>query len=161
MKMRKIRLFMAAIVCVVALLNCTYVYSQEAQRKAIIARVRGDAEVKYLDQKKWVPARIAMVLTEGDAIKTGFDSWVLLHLNGKGETAAVEISENAKLLLSELQWHEESETHTTLLDLASGELLIKAKKLQAPESKFEVKTPTAIVGVRGTKFAVKVEALEE
>ena len=35
------------------------------------------------------------------------------------------------------------------------------KKLKAEKSKFEVKTPTSVVGVRGTAFSVKVDEIPE
>ena len=54
-----------------------------------------------------------------------------------------------------------ADTSKTLLDLAMGEVLIKAQKVHGENSKFEVKTPTSIVGVRGTTFNVKVEAVNE
>ena len=84
----------------------------------------------------------------------------ILNLNGMGETAAVEINENSQLLLLELIQDKEEETQQTLLDLAIGKVLIRAQKLHSEKSKFEVKTPTSIVGVRGTTFAVEVEALD-
>jgi hypothetical protein len=84
-----------------------------------------------------------------------------LNVDGSGQTATVEVKENSQLLLSELLVNPANGTQKTLLDLAAGEILIKAQKVKGEESKFEVKTPTSIVGVRGTTFAVKVEALEE
>ena len=62
--------------------------------------------------------------------------------------------------MAELIGNKEEGTQKTLLDLAIGKILIRAKKLHSEEEKFEVKTPTTIVGVRGTTFAVEVEALE-
>jgi hypothetical protein len=45
---------------------------------------------------------------------------------------------------------------TTLLDLAIGKVLVQTQKLQG-DSKFEVRTPTALTGVRGTIFEVTVK----
>ena len=50
-------------------------------------------------------------------------------------------------------------TSQTLLDLAVGKILIRVDKLHKKGDKFEIKTPTSIVGVRGTVFGVEVEAL--
>ena len=44
----------------------------------------------------------------------------------------------------------------TLLDLAVGKVLVHAAKLKGG-SRFEVRTPTAISGVRGTVFEVEVK----
>jgi len=132
--------------------------AEEAKREARILTIRGYADVKSMGSDEWMPAELDMVLAEGDILKTGEASWVLLSINEAGE---VEMEENSQLTLTELMKDEEEGTQKTLLDLAVGEILIKAKKLHTPESMFEVKTPTSVVGVRGTKFSVKVEALEE
>ena len=101
-----------------------------------------------------------MVLNEKDFIKTKADSWVNMNLDGSGETAAVELDENSQLMLLRLTKDDENGTQKTLLDLAIGKILIRAQKLHTKESSFEVKTPTSIVGVRGTVFEVEVEALD-
>ena len=72
----------------------------------------------------------------------------------------VDVSEKSQLSLATLVKDTTSGLKKTLLDLAIGQVLIKAEKLDTPDSKFEVKTPTSVVGVRGTKFSVRVEALE-
>ena len=131
------------------------------KRQAKIAVVNGRADVKLMDEKQWIPAKVGMALTEGDTIRTKSHSWVMLTLNGAGETATVELEENAKLTFSELIMDKGVGTQQTLLDLAMGEILIKAQKLHSKESRFEVKTPTSMVGVRGTTFSVKVEAIGE
>jgi len=93
-------------------------------------------------------------------LNTG-DVMALVNVDGKGQVATIEVKENSQLLFSELIIDEAMKKEKTLLDLAVGEILIKAQKVHGAESKFEVKTPTSIVGVRGTTFAVKVEALDE
>ncbi|MCM8760831.1 MAG: FecR family protein [Candidatus Omnitrophica bacterium] len=131
------------------------------KRTAQIVSIDGSAEIKPAGQSSWKPASVGMVLNEGDTIKTASASWVLLNVDGKGQTATVEIKENSQMLLAELLIDPKSESSKTLLDLAMGEVLIKAQKVHGEKSKFEVKTPTSIVGVRGTTFNVKVEAVEE
>jgi len=76
------------------------------------------------------------------------------------QTATVEVKKSSQVKLATLLQNGQDATETTLLDLSLGEILIKAKKLHSEKSKFEVKTPTSIVGVRGTTFSVTVEAVE-
>lgn len=138
----------------------SYGFAEEVKRTARVVDLRGEAELKLMEEEGWIPLEIGSILNEGDIVRTKADSWLLLNLNGMGETAAVEVKEDSQLKLLELLADEEEGTQKTLLDLAIGKVLIRAKKLHAPESSFEVKTPTSIVGVRGTEFAVEVEALE-
>ena len=139
----------------------SFVLEAAEQREAKIAAIDGKASVKLMGQTTWIPADVGMKLKEGDVIKTNRNSWALLELNGSGQTASVEVEENSKLMIAELTKDSTKGTQQTLLDLAIGEIMIKAKKLHSAESRFEVKTPTSIVGVRGTTFSVKVEAMEE
>jgi len=135
----------------------SFALAEETKRIATIYELNGKVEVKT-NQGKWIPAEVGMILNQGDSIRTQKNSSAILNLDGDAQTAQVEIRENTNLSLAELK--EEKDKQTTLLDLSLGQILIKAKKLQSEESKFEVKTPTSIVGVRGTTFSVTVEAVE-
>ena len=136
-------------------------FAAEEKHNAKVITVNGKAEMMIAPNKSWLPVKAGMVLSEGDVLRTMAKSGILLNVDGKGQNATVDIKENTQLLLAELLVDREKGTEKTLLDLAMGEVLIKAQKIRAEESKFEVKTPTSIVGVRGTTFAVKVEAVEE
>ncbi len=134
-------------------------FAAETKRVAVIDEVNGTVEVK-LASKSWMPAKVGMVLNQGDSIRTMGNSSAVLDLDGKAETAIIEVKKNSQLSLAELVENKEKNTERTLLDLGLGEVLIKAKKLHTAKSSFEVKTPTSVVGVRGTTFAVSVEAIE-
>lgn len=156
MKILKVLCILVLVVSVAAL-----AWAAEGKRTAKIISIDGNAQVKLAGQTSWSPASVDMILSEGDTLKTDSKSFALVNVNGIGQTATVEVKEGSELLLAELLIDQKSGSHKTMLDLASGEILIKAQKVKSEDSKFEVKTPTSIVGVRGTTFAVKVEALEE
>ncbi|MBF0493533.1 MAG: FecR domain-containing protein [Candidatus Omnitrophica bacterium] len=127
---------------------------------ASVVSVEGSVDVSTTGVQ-WAKATAGMLLGEGAIIKTGPDSKAVIRLEGGEEGADVELKPNSNLTLSELFKGKDAadpESHKTLLDLSVGEVLIKAKKLQSEKSKFEVKTPTSIVGVRGTTFSVTVES---
>jgi len=134
-------------------------FADEIKRDAKIAEIKGSAQVKAVGGN-WVPAQVGMVLAQGYILKTAANSKAVLKLNGSGETATVVVNPDSQLLLSELLADKAKGTEKTLLDLAVGKILIKAQKLHGPDSKFEVKTPTSVVGVRGTSFSVEVSAVE-
>lgn len=130
-----------------------------APRTATITEMNGKVEIQA-GGGPWMPANKGMVLNQGDTIRTMDDSSAILNVDGTAETASVEVKPKSNLKLAMLVKDAEADTQNTLLDLAIGEVLIKAKKLHSDRSKFEVKTPTSIVGVRGTTFSVTVEAVE-
>lgn len=134
-------------------------WAQEVGRMATVSEINGSVEVQGAEGS-WMPAKIGMILKQGDSIRTKGSSWAILNVDGAAQTASVEVKQNSQMKLATLLKDSEADTQTTLLDLSLGEILIKAKKLHSDKSKFEVKTPTSIVGVRGTTFSVAVEAIE-
>ncbi len=133
-------------------------YGAETARTATILDMDGRVSVRLSDGIN-VPAEIGMEIGQGDAIITGEGAFALVRLEGE-ETATLDISENSRLLLSELIFDAAEDSQSTLLDLAMGKVLIRADRLHSEKSRFEVKTPTSVVGVRGTTFEVQVEGLE-
>ena len=146
------------VVLVLLLGISTTVFAADAKRTGEIVDFIGTVEVKSAEGEAR-PAVVGMMLKEGDIVRTKSDSWAFLNIGGI-ETSSVEIEANSELLLSELVIDEAAATQQTLLDLAIGKILITAQKLHSDDSKFQVKTPTSIVGVRGTTFIVEVEGIE-
>jgi len=142
-------------IVVLAMFLSVTAYCDNAERTATIVENEGANQVSS-DGTNWIPAEVGMVLHQGDVIRTADNSFLVMNLEGE-ESATVELKEKGELRLSELLQDKTAGTQKTLLDLALGEILITSKKLRAEESKFEVKTPTSIVGVRGTTFSVAVE----
>lgn len=130
--------------------------AQSVKRVASIKDANGAVEIMS-GSGTWTPAKVGMVLQQGDIIRTKANSWALINVNGIAETATVELKQNAQLKMATLLKDNVAGTQDTLLDLSLGSILIKAKKLHSENSRFEVKTPTSIVGVRGTTFSVSVE----
>jgi len=134
--------------------------AEEIERKAIIVDMIGDVKVKPISEDTWMQARSGMTLNQGAIIRTAIGSKAIIRLDGEPETAMVEMRENSQLTLSEMMGSKQNDSQSTLLDLALGEILIKAKKIHSEKSKFEVRTPTSFIGIRGTIFSVSVRAVE-
>jgi hypothetical protein len=96
-----------------------------------------------------------MQLTEGDKIMTASGSQVELEMRGSNRIGNVIVRPETEFTLQTLHHDPDTKVETTLLDVEVGNILVKAEKLMG-ESKFEVKTPTSIVGIRGTTFEVQV-----
>lgn len=150
------RIARLALVMILVLALFSISSAQEMTRTATVIRLEGTVEVKTA-AGAWMPAAAGMVLNQGDAIRTKLGASAVIVLDGKEETAIVEVRPESQLGLLEMFGDPKKEGDTrTLLDLAIGDILIKAKKLHSENSKFEVKTPISFVGVRGTIFSVSV-----
>ncbi len=149
----------AICVVIISLFVVSAVFSAETKRTAKISSFTGQPSVRMSGQKDWTDVVKGTVIHQGDTLKTGKDASARVNVDGNGESATVDVLPGSNLTFTQLLKDAEKGTDKTLLDLAIGEVLIKAEKLQG-DSKFEVKTPTSVAGVRGTKFSVKVEAIE-
>ena len=123
--------------------------------KAKVLDVQGEARFLRSGTSEWLPLTLDTVLTEGDSVKTSKNSKVKLELSGNSKTADMIVKEDSEFNFKTFHYEVPSRVENTLLDVAIGGILVKAEKL-ADDSKFEVNTPTSIVGIRGTTFEVQV-----
>lgn len=111
--------------------------------KAKVTMVKGKVEI--LQGDKIQPAQLGMILNAKDIIKTS-DGSIDLRIPRVG---IFKIKSNSLLTLSSL-------VNETKLNLKQGKIVLALKKL-SKDQKFEVETPTAVAGIRGTSFLVKAD----
>ena len=132
--------------------------SKKGLRYGTLKNPGKDVFVKGRDGE-WIPAKDGMVVLGGDEIKTAKENTVELELDD-GKTGKIKISGGTMMRINQLAKDPGTNDMITLLDLALGKMLVKAEPLKG-NSKFEVRTPTALTGVRGTIFEVSVEPRAE
>jgi hypothetical protein len=102
-----------------------------------------------------LPAPVGARLQSADVVSTGSDGAVGITLN---DDSLLSAGANSRLSLDRFV-HEPSTNQGRLdVSLNRGTLAVISGRIakQSPEA-MTVRTPTAILGVRGTEFAVKVE----
>jgi hypothetical protein len=104
---------------------------------------------------EWQAATDGMVILPGDELRTAAQSSVEVLLDG-GKVGHLEIKEGSLFRINKAGIDPATGDKTTLLDLAVGKMLIQVEKLKG-NSRFEVRTPTALTGVRGTIFEIIVK----
>jgi len=90
-------------------------------------------------------AELGQALHPGDSVRTGKDSRAEL---GFGDGTTVRLGENSRFYI-------ESADSSRIFKLSWGRFFAKVSKLTA-KSTFQVETPTAVAGVRGTVFRVDI-----
>lgn len=118
-------------------------------KQAMITFITG--EVFVLEEGEWIYAEIGDFLEENDSIQVESDSYCEIQF---GDRAVVRVESDTELALSSV-FMKPGETKIGI-DLAVGSVLVKVQKLMDNE-KFNVKTQSAVCGVRGTEFSVKSE----
>lgn len=121
-----------------------------AAREAKIIFMQGDVQVQRGGSGAWTDAEKGLVLSAGDKIKTGKGSWVEVGM-GKGYENVIKLDEETLTEISNLG--------PVQISLLSGELRTLLENLD-PEETFEVMTPTAVCGARGTGWDTMTDGVE-
>jgi len=116
---------------------------------AVVRSIHGSAE--YSEGTTWNVLASGQSLKPGAVVRTANDSTVDLYLGDNGPL--VRLLENTTLGLDKLNYDRTGLDLVieTALDLKSGGIVGIVKKLSAA-SKYEIKTPNGVAGVRGTEF---------
>ncbi|MEC0267464.1 FecR family protein [Paenibacillus anseongense] len=122
-------------------------------RVAVVSALSGEVTVKKGGGSKTYDVYESMSLNQGDTVYTGASSSVTLNLsNGDAD---VTLGENAEINVSDLNTSDGNKK--SKLKVWAGSLWVKVKSLAGSNDEFEVETPTAVMGVRGTQFFVMVD----
>jgi|YelNatPaOPRAMG01_1025707.scaffolds.fasta_scaffold13612_4 hypothetical protein len=123
--------------------------AQPQPGKAVVRAIRGTATYST-DGTTFLPLKTGAVLAPGTVIKTGGDSSVDLFLGSSA--GVVRLIENSTLALDKLALTDTgADTVVEVqLNLPQGTLLFNVGKLSAA-SKYEIKVPNGVAGIRGTK----------
>lgn len=112
----------------------------QSVRVAEVIHVTGAVMIKTPASPDWVSAKEGMKLKEGDIIKTGADSDAQLAF-GEGLANVLSVFSSSQVVISRFE--------PGLVKLEQGRVFTLLRKLNKG-STFEVRTPTAVAGARGT-----------
>ena len=121
-------------------------------RVARIVSYEGTAQVQRARTDAWVAAEKDMRLYEGDTVKTGSKSKVVIQLD---DGSVTQITSLSTITMDKLSKSLQGKNTNMEMDL--GKAWMKVKKIETAKDRFSVGTPTAVAGVRGTYFSTEVE----
>lgn len=156
--MKPVGCFTKLVACGTALAAVLLVCSAEAASgRAVVRTVKGSAS--YAEQGgEWQPLKTGQALAPGVTVRTSVDGQVDLFLGENGPD--VHLFDSTTLGLDRLEI-ERTGTDTvveTQLNLTAGTIRGEVKRLSSA-SRYEVKTPNAVVGIRGTKYQVSANGV--
>jgi len=146
--MRKCGLW-ALVLLLVSGLFGGWAFAEESNRIARIESVTGDVTVKKAGGTRELKAYRNMTLNQGDHIKTGKNSSVVLVVLDQEDK--ITLGANTSMYLSELKTS--AGGTSTKTNLWNGSAYVNASKKNSGDQ-FRVETPTAVMGIRGTHLSV-------
>lgn len=122
--------------------------------RAVITFSLGDS-FRFNDNK-WNRVGVGTALVQNDRIKTSPGALLDLQIG----SSVVRLKEKTELILAQLFRDGTTGVEKSSLELSVGKVLVSPRKLLKDEN-FYVKTPTAVAGVRGTKFMVTADKAKD
>lgn len=129
--------------------------TQGAERdnfSATLVEYWGEVLIQKPGEELWLPVDTDIPIEQGDRIKTGNNAYVEILVD---DGSLLQLEENSAITLTELSVDHKTKRIASRMFLWFGRLLSNIKKFTHKRSRFEVYTPTAVVGVRGTEFVVE------
>jgi len=153
------KLFACATALVLASLNPEIQAQTMKQGSATVYSIRGSAKYSQ-GGGVWVPLKTGTVLKPGAMIQTAPESVVDLNLKENGPV--IRVTPNTTVSLDKLAFAGTGVEGVidTKLNVQSGTMIGSVKKL-ARASKYEIKTPNGVAGIRGTDYVVSVKKLAD
>jgi hypothetical protein len=123
-----------------------------AQMKATVVKVAGDVRVKSRASLTWHNPKVNEVLGAGDRLETGKNGLIEIKLDNDN---VISLKSDTKITLTKLTQNLKTGDYENLLEAAKGKIRAKVEKIKG-NSKFEIKTPTAVAAVRGTTMYLDI-----
>lgn len=113
----------------------------------------GTVEMAKKGSSKWMPLMPGGLIEPGYTVRCGADgSAVLRWFSGN----VVRLAPGATLTIDKVS--DAGGVYESMLNLSKGRVYVRAEKLPGAKSSFQVMTPTATAGVRGTEFMAEVSS---
>lgn len=140
-------------VCYLWVLGAVIAFSSSSFAQSVhgvLRVVKGDVQIKSAKQNKTVKARVGEKVYPKDVILTGADSRAKIVMVDNNE---LNVSPDSQVEIQHYEFDPAAGKKEVLLNVIYGKVRSKVEqKYDGKTSKFQVKTPSAVAGVRGTDF---------
>jgi hypothetical protein len=120
-----------------------------------LTRVRGAVDVLRAGSSTWQPVEADTQIEAGGRVRTGPDAAVQLTFF---EGSTTDLTSNTEVSIDQMSSLKKDVGRVIILQQWTGRTYHRVQPLLDVGSRFEVETPSAVASVRGTEFALDVEA---
>ncbi len=133
-------------------------FARAAEAVGEVTEVTGTVEVIRTSGSAKEKAKYKLPIYAGDEVATGGDGRVKIHLT---DDSVLALSPGTRMRVDSHVVKTQEQARTSTISLLKGTVLtLVGKVFSGSGSNYEVKTPTAVAGVRGTYFAVTVRPVQ-
>ncbi|MDI6735414.1 MAG: FecR family protein [bacterium] len=144
---KKLFIFMVMILVLVSNL------AQAKELGITITKIKGDCEIMRVSEVEWIKANVDMRLYLNDRIRTKLISQATLEFD---DGTIIEMKEKTTIDIKELFESKWTGTTKSEMKLWVGKISGTIEKLKTRDSEFNIHTPVAVIGIRGTKIEIEV-----
>lgn len=124
-------------------------YSSLSVADGVFMVVKGDVKLQTAG-KGILPAKVGMKVSTGDKIIAGTEARAKVVMQDKN---VLNISPNTQIVIEKYVYNENTNEKNVTLNVLYGKVRSTVnQKYDGEKNKFEIKTPSAVAGVRGTDF---------
>lgn len=158
-KKTHITILMLAVMGLAALLLSVNYFGSDTMKNAEPAHaevIKTKGEVRKISPKGGRTAELVPgnALFKSDSVQTGADSAVTILF---ADQSKILVSENSRVSMVEMLQSQETGEVVTLIDVTAGSVESRVTTKKGFGAKYEVRTPSMQMAVRGTVFHVKVD----
>lgn len=145
------------VMVLILLLSMSWAASAQAERVVgKISKIKGSVDVFRNNSPQAIKATLGMDLLQQDKVVTRAKAYVRFKMI---DNSIMTLGEKGELHLDEFQYKPQEKQRVALFSVVVGKLRVFANEmLKFRDNRFNIKTPTAVAGVRGTLFMVWVES---
>jgi len=128
-----------------------------AQEVGTVASLNGSAELG--GDGKWRPVTISSPVYLGDTVRTGQPGRVRIVFQ---DDSVLNVGDGSEVVVDEQVFDPEGESYRSAFRLLRGKLrALVSEYYESPGAGYEVETPTAVAGVRGTEFVLIFDVVRQ
>lgn len=144
---------MKRIICTVAILVAAVIAFPNlslAETHGVFKVVKGDVKVKSGKTQAITPAKVGQKVLPSDTVITAQDSRAKIEMVDKN---VINITPETNVRIDKYEFDPAQKKKNVLLNVLKGKIRSKVnQKYDGEKNRFQVKTPSAVAGVRGTDF---------
>jgi hypothetical protein len=128
-----------------------------AEEVGTVAGTEGKAEVGR--DGNWIEASIGMPVRQGDQLRTGRPGRIRVVFQ---DDSVLTLSDDSRVAVDEQVFDPKAGKAESLIDLFQGKLsAVVSEYYKRVGGQYQVRTPTAVCGVRGTEFTVEYDDADD